>query len=247
MIFIFDDSKEPEDIFAETSSKDAAGAPPANLPTPGPGPLQPATGASAPQDPSKGTTPLPVGESGVILEKSAFSKKLVFGAVVVGIILIGLGVWYFVFYDRGASLQVNSQDFSDTAGTTSGEVPLPPLPDGTIPPSPTGGDEPASTEPPADVPADTTQETVEPSPAPEDTTIQDMDSDGLTDAEERAYGTDPTKADTDGDGLSDREEVRTYGTDPLNPDTDGDGFDDGSEVRNGYDPNGPGRLLQIPQ
>jgi hypothetical protein len=47
--------------------------------------------------------------------------------------------------------------------------------------------------------------------------------------------------DSDNDGLIDaREEF--YGTDPNNPDTDGDGFSDGFEVINGYNPNGEGKL-----
>ena len=41
--------------------------------------------------------------------------------------------------------------------------------------------------------------------------------------------------DTDGDGLSDAEED-DYGTDPKNPDTDGDGLPDGFEVKAGSDP-----------
>ncbi len=41
--------------------------------------------------------------------------------------------------------------------------------------------------------------------------------------------------DSDQDGLSDAEE-KTYGTDPFNPDTDGDGYTDGAEVKSGYDP-----------
>jgi len=41
--------------------------------------------------------------------------------------------------------------------------------------------------------------------------------------------------DSDQDGLSDQEE-KLYGTDPHNPDTDGDGYTDGIEVKNGYDP-----------
>lgn len=59
----------------------------------------------------------------------------------------------------------------------------------------------------------------------------DTDGDGLTDGEEvKRYHTNPLKADTDGDGLSDADEVRTYRTDPLNADTDGDGLTDGDEV-----------------
>ena len=74
----------------------------------------------------------------------------------------------------------------------------------------------------------------------------DGDGDGLTDAEEARYGTAIHKPDTDNDGLFDREEVMVYRTNPLSADTDGDGFLDGSEVSNGYNPNGPGRLLELP-
>jgi len=87
----------------------------------------------------------------------------------------------------------------------------------------------------------------EPQPAPEpQPAATDTDGDGLTDAQEGIAGTDPAKVDTDGDGLSDREEVQTYQTDPLDPDTDDDGFSDGDEVKNRYNPNGPGRLGEIP-
>lgn len=41
--------------------------------------------------------------------------------------------------------------------------------------------------------------------------------------------------DSDQDGLSNAEEA-TYGTDPNNPDTDGDGYTDGIEIKSGYDP-----------
>lgn len=41
--------------------------------------------------------------------------------------------------------------------------------------------------------------------------------------------------DSDQDGLSDSEE-KTYGTNPLKADTDGDGYSDGVEVKGGYDP-----------
>jgi hypothetical protein len=46
--------------------------------------------------------------------------------------------------------------------------------------------------------------------------IQDRDQDGLTDAEEYLYGTDPDNPDTDGDGYSDGVEVEA-GYDPLKP------------------------------
>lgn len=44
----------------------------------------------------------------------------------------------------------------------------------------------------------------------------DSDQDGLSDAEEKTYGTNPQKADTDGDGYSDGVEVKG-GYDPLKP------------------------------
>lgn len=47
--------------------------------------------------------------------------------------------------------------------------------------------------------------------------------------------------DADNDGLTNAEEKK-YGTDPLNPDTDGDGYKDGEEVKAGYNPLGSGKL-----
>ena len=58
----------------------------------------------------------------------------------------------------------------------------------------------------------------------------DDDNDGLTNGEERRYGTDPKNPDTDHDGLKDGEEVKRYHTNPLRSDTDGDGLSDGDEV-----------------
>jgi hypothetical protein len=60
----------------------------------------------------------------------------------------------------------------------------------------------------------------------------DTDSDGLTDYNELAYGTDPLDQDTDDDSLSDGEEVYSFFTDPLSLDTDNDGIQDGTEVGN---------------
>lgn len=64
----------------------------------------------------------------------------------------------------------------------------------------------------------------------------DVDQDGLTNAEELAAGTDPFDFDSDGDGLTDGEEVHLYGTNPLLRDTDGDGQDDAAELAAGTDP-----------
>jgi len=75
--------------------------------------------------------------------------------------------------------------------------------------------------------------------------VIDSDQDGLTDAEEATLGTNPNNPDSDQDGLTDREEVKVYGTDPLKADTDGDGFKDGDEVKNGYNPKGAGKLMEI--
>jgi hypothetical protein len=73
----------------------------------------------------------------------------------------------------------------------------------------------------------------------------DTDRDGLIDEEEKQKGTDPTLADSDGDGLTDYDEAVVFGTNPLNPDTDGDSYKDGDEVRNGYNPKGAGKLLDL--
>lgn len=85
---------------------------------------------------------------------------------------------------------------------------------------------------------------VEPAPEPSDSF--DTDRDGLSDVRETELGTSPRISDTDADGLSDYEEVKTWKTDPLDPDTDGDTYLDGDEVSNGYDPNGSGKLTDLP-
>ncbi|RLG59366.1 hypothetical protein DRN86_04355 [Candidatus Geothermarchaeota archaeon] len=77
------------------------------------------------------------------------------------------------------------------------------------------------------------------------TAVADTDGDGLSDEVEKELGTKVNHKDTDNDQLFDREEVMVYKTNPLQGDTDGDGIMDGVEVANGYDPNGPGKLLDL--
>jgi hypothetical protein len=68
----------------------------------------------------------------------------------------------------------------------------------------------------------------------------DSDGDGLSDANERASGTDPDVADTDGDGSPDSRELRD-GSDPTAVDSDGDGLLDGEDpVPTGADVDGDG-------
>jgi cell division septation protein DedD len=74
----------------------------------------------------------------------------------------------------------------------------------------------------------------------------DTDRDGLTDEEERLYGTAVNNPDTDADGSSDFEELKIWGTDPNNPDTDAYSYKDGEEVKNGYNPRGSGKLPNLP-
>ena len=74
---------------------------------------------------------------------------------------------------------------------------------------------------------------------------RDMDTDGLTDADEvlaclfpkpgPVKCSNPTKPDSDSDGLADPQEVR-IGTNPNVPDTDQDGVTDGVELQRGLNP-----------
>ena len=59
---------------------------------------------------------------------------------------------------------------------------------------------------------------------------EDLDGDGLTNAEELALGTSPRNPDSDGDGLSDYEEIYIYKTNPQISDSDGDDIVDGAEI-----------------
>lgn len=72
---------------------------------------------------------------------------------------------------------------------------------------------------------------------------------GLTGAPTAAASSVPYRfdEDADNDGLADAKEF-IYGTDPHRADTDGDGYSDGGEVANGYDPSiaGSARIAEKP-
>jgi len=246
---MFDEQKEPEDIFGDTDPAAPAGVI---------------------------TDPASAGGSGVppAVAEPAPSRgpsKLIFIVIVLVVLgAIGAAVWYFVLRDTGEEMtadpsgsteQVQDEDAgteptSDEPGSICGDNVCDPLEE-------------------LDCPEDCAQEPIEqcgngicdadesfddcpidcPPPEPVEPVIDpepanqplDTDGDGLSDEEERELGTNPQGPDTDSDGLSDREEVEIYNTNPTNPDTDGDTYIDGDEVKAGYNPNGDGRLLNIPQ
>lgn len=73
----------------------------------------------------------------------------------------------------------------------------------------------------------------------------DIDSDGLTNAEESTARTSPYLPDSDFDGISDFQELSLHRTNPLAEDTDGDGKSDGSEVQVGTNPVASGSYFDI--
>ena len=72
----------------------------------------------------------------------------------------------------------------------------------------------------------------------------DTDGDGLSDADEAEFGTDPNMEDTDGDGLTDLEEY-DLGSDGTEWDSDGDTYGDYDEVVEGTDPADPDSRIYI--
>ena len=64
----------------------------------------------------------------------------------------------------------------------------------------------------------------------------DSDYDGLSNKQEKEYGTNPKLLDSDMDGLDDYYEIFTSKTDPLKKDSDNDGLNDYDEIELGLNP-----------
>lgn len=150
-------------------------------------------------------------------------KGLIVAIAVVLVIGAAGGLSYLLLSARTPS----TPGIPDVSSAVSEDTGVPAPTPASQPPAPSAPTPPPAVTPPA-------------SPEP------DQDMDGLTDAQEAQLGTSPVAADSDADGLFDREEIETYRTNPLNPDTDGDTYSDGDEVRNGYNPDGEGKLLPTP-
>lgn len=198
--------------------------------------------------------------AGEIMEegvKAGFPTKIV--AIIAGVVVIagvaGFGVYQFVLKKPAPApaivedvlseeQPVTDEEASNTEGVANDQQPAEepiqgttaiPNQDGQIVPAPV----PPLGDPSAQIPPSSPVTT---NPAP----TLDSDGDGLTDEEETRFGTDKNVVDTDNDGLSDREEMQVYKTNPVNPDSDGDGFSDGTEIKNGFNPNGSGKLITVP-
>lgn len=66
----------------------------------------------------------------------------------------------------------------------------------------------------------------------------DKDGDGLSDEEEKTFGTNPKSPDSDKDGLIDSDEINIYHTNPSDADSDNDGLSDFDELKKYHtDPN----------
>ncbi|MBU4332233.1 thrombospondin type 3 repeat-containing protein [Patescibacteria group bacterium] len=166
------------------------------------------------------------------LGSSPLSGKKKIAIILLSIVIIaGLAAGGFFAYKRF---------FAESEPLISGEIAEPPV-----------TEEPEAeplieTEPEPAVELIEPEEPLEEPTQPSEPVTLDNDGDGLTNEEEAVLGTNFDDPDTDGDGLPDLDEVKIYQTDPLNPDTDSDGYSDGEEVGSGYNPNGPGKLLELP-
>lgn len=216
---MFDDVQEPKDMFADVPDAGAVPKPASAAPVT---PLvsQPSAQVISPAQAMQYDAP-----------KSGGSGFRLVAVVILSLVCVGgAGYGAYRFMVRDAVSQRVSDVIDGTSSTTTPESN-----------TSTNGSSTQNTSPTTNTSASGNETDTGP------TAVVDSDGDGLSNDEERIAGTSVAKPDTDGDGLGDREEVKVYGTDPKKVDTDGDGYNDGDEVKNGYNPNGEGRLLQLPQ
>lgn len=126
-------------------------------------------------------------------------KAVIIGSI--ALVVVGLMVFGIVLY--------RSRVLNDGTARPSDGMPGP----GTTMPSPVV---PGESGLPAD-PAESDRHQRPNTPVVDMDRLVDTDGDGLSDAAEALYGTDPRSPDTDGDGWSDYDELMIYGTDPLDP------------------------------
>lgn len=221
---MFDDNQEPKDMFADVPDKAPQPVPPAPL-----APAAPAAAAPMPQ--ISHSAPAPVQYD---MPKSGGAGLRLVAIMLISLVCIcGAGYVAYRFMVRDAITQQVSDVIGGTDTTTTTD-------DTATTTSTTTADGKGSDN------SDTTSSgdnNVDTGPV----AVVDSDGDGLSNDEEREAGTSVAKPDTDSDGLGDREEVKVYDTNPKKADTDGDGYTDGEEVQNGYNPNGEGKLLELPQ
>ncbi len=215
---MFDNAQEPKDMFVDVPDQ-SSGA----KPVPAPAALQSVQPQPQVMSPAQA---MQYGEP-----KKGGGFRWV-AAVVISLLCVGAaGYAAYRFMIRDAVSQPVSDVINGNTDTTESDS------------SDSNSDTPPQTPTTSDV-ADTPDDT---DTSTGTTAVVDSDGDGLSNDEERIAGTSVAKPDTDGDDLGDREELKKYDTDPKKTDTDGDGYTDGEEVKNGYNPNGEGRLLQIPE
>ncbi len=226
---------EPDDIFKELEQTPVAPAKPNALDS---GMLKPKSQPEQPTKPAAAPSALPrpvnasvtvppsielMGKSG---ESIAPVANPVLGRILLGVLVLiivgsgGFGGWW-VYTNI---IQKKPVSTPTTQSTTELPTPTPTPVVETLTPSPV-------------VAVTTTNENTDPT--------LDSDHDGLPDVQERVLGTDPNNPDTDNDGVTDGDEILKYRTNPLKADTDGDGYSDGTEIKNGYNPNGPGKLPNV--
>lgn len=241
---MFDPKIEPEDMFAAAEGAPTPAAP--SVPA-APAAPQPSPAPFAPAAPAAPAAPRPVYEAPAAVFETPV--KTMPSAPTASAAPKGSG-----FPLRPVLIVVGSIAVIALAGVisyyslSSRTAPTPGVPDISKAVDEAAVDENEGEVPAADetVPAEVVVPSGEIIPTPAAAEEPDTDKDGLTDAQEAELGTSPSKVDTDDDGLFDLEEVEIYHTNPLNPDSDGDTYLDGKEVSGGYDPNGPGKLLEVP-